>query len=201
MFQRTPISWENLKYRYITEDPTRDLSWYSYETQLNVFQNPQAVDYPFMSELKERASKFEWELLKRDSGNLEVTQLIDNLSKELKIKIDRLAYLNNSIKFIREGKKSLEENIERVMKSIINDPDFYELSVLDRAKIGASFLDRWVTLDKLEGLKLGIDDIPALIKQMINNYGEGKTLEEVAIEVQNMDEIELTQLFAEITGK
>ncbi len=201
MFQRTPISWENLKYRFITEDPTRDLSWYSYETQLNVFQNPKAVDYPFMSELRERATKFEWEFLKRDSGNLDVTQLIDNLSKDLKIKIDRLGYLNNSLQFLRDGKKSLEENIHRVMDSIVKDPALYELTVLERAKIGAAFLDRWITLDKAEGLKLGIKDVPALIEKMISNYGEGKTLEEVAIEVQNMDEIELTQLFSEITGK
>lgn len=202
MFQYTPIEWENLKYRYITEDPNSKPEWYSYEHQNTVYRNPSAWDYPFVAELKKIAKKHNWESLKRDSGNLDVVELVDQLSLDVKLKADKIAHINKTLGFLANTQSRLQGLIDDRLEGLSHDETGYQyLSYIEKTKVVAALIDRWEKLNKTNRVYLGINDIGGLMEKLITNFGQGKTIDQVALELQNMDEIELTRFFAEVTGK
>jgi hypothetical protein len=196
MFDYSTVSWENLKYEFINGD-NPNLEAYSFEGRRGNGEND-ATNYPFIADLKTKAESDKWFELAASSTELKARRLEEQISLRLKEKLDKLSYLNRTIDFARKAQRIIEGAMPAISDSMSRHSQVADMEPLDRARYFSTLVKVYETLNKIERESLGVGNVGAIIEEVYNAFGEGKSIEQVLEDVKGMDENAITELFADV---
>lgn len=196
MFRYSGIEWENLKYDFIFSQGKK-LEFFSYEYQKQE-GNENFTDFPFLLELKVKAKRDGWESLAAESSELKSRFLLEHNSDALKEKLNALGYLNRTVEFSQRVQTMLSGVIETLEEAMLRKSQIYDMDPLEKAKYLKMVIDCYKEMNKLERESIGLTDIKSIVGEIYRNFGEGKTLEEILLEVDGVNEKDLTDIVNEI---